>query len=116
MFEKSKHLEIRNFVAYDIINERLKDGDKLYTKEFFIAKFRINPSYLDRAYEQMINEGIIEARSDYYYMIVNDQIKLRLKNEFANALVNEYLAKMRKIGFDANGSFNFMIKRMNANG
>lgn len=116
MFERSVHIQIRNFIAYEIINGKLHDGDKLYGKEFFIAKFRANPSYIERAYEQMIEDGFLEAKSDYYYLIVDDDIKNTLINEFANTYTNEFLANMEEIGYDLQSSFNFLATRLNANG
>lgn len=116
MFDRSKHMEIRNFIAFEIISGRLNDGDKLFSREFFISKFKVNPSYIERAYEQMIEDGFLEARSDYYYLIVNEDIRNTLVNEFANTYVNEFLANMEKIGYDLPRSFNFLATRMNANG
>lgn len=116
MYEKSKHREIRNFVAINIINRRIKDGDKLYDKDFFINKFRINPSYLDLAYDIMLKEGMIEVRSDYYYMTIHEGLIDKLKNEFANMFVNDYLSNMQTIGLDIQASFNYIAMRMNSNG
>jgi DNA-binding transcriptional regulator YhcF (GntR family) len=116
MYEKSKYMEIRNFVALNVINRRLKDGDKLYDKEFLINKFRINPSYVERAYKIMLEENLIEKRSDYYYMTIDENKIRSLKNEFANLYVNDYLNKMQKIGADLTEAFSYLAMRMNANG
>lgn len=113
---KSKNKEMRDFVALNIINGVLKDGDKLYDKEFFMAKFRVNPSYLELAYDNMVKEGIIEARSDYYYLIVNDEIVESLKNEFANIFINDYFEKMKTLGLNDQDSFNLLARRMNSYG
>ncbi|MDD7463808.1 MAG: hypothetical protein SOW41_00990 [Anaerococcus sp.] len=116
MFDVPMHIEIRNFVAFQIIEGKLRDGDKLYGKEFFISKFRVNPSYIERAYEQMIEDGFLEAKSDYYYLIVDDDIINTLKIEFANIYTNQFLENMEKIGYDLQKSFNFLATRLNANG
>lgn len=116
MRNKPVHIQIRDFIAFEIIKGRLKDGDKLYGKEFFISKFRVNPSYIEKAYEQMMIDGFLQAKSDYYYLIVNDDIINTLVVEFANNYTNEFLDQMEKIGYDLQGSFNFLAARLNANG
>lgn len=116
MYKQPMHIEIRNFVAYQIIEGKLKDGDKLYGREFFISKFRVNPSYIERAYQEMMADGFLQAQSDYYYLIVNDDIKNTLISEFANTYTNEFLANMEKIGYDLQKSFNFLATRLNADG
>ncbi|MDD7306452.1 MAG: hypothetical protein PUG67_07660 [Peptoniphilaceae bacterium] len=116
MTDLPMHIEIRNFIAFQIIEGKLKDGDKLYDKEFFISKFRVNPSYIERAYQQMIEDGFLQAKSDYYYLIVNDDIINTLIIEFANDFTNEFLDKMQRLGYDLTMSCNFLLARLNANG
>lgn len=116
MLNVPKHIEIRNFIAFEIIQGRLKDGDKLFAREFFISKFKCNPSYIEKAYDQMEDDGFLEKRSDYYYLIVDEDIINTLVNEFANIYVNEFLENMEKIGYDLPKSINFLATRMNAYG
>ncbi|MFR1138513.1 MAG: hypothetical protein ACLSDN_05950, partial [Anaerococcus vaginalis] len=62
MEDRSVNNEIRNFVAKNIINNFLKNGDKFYDKEFLINKFRVNPSYVDKTYQRLLDEDLIEAK------------------------------------------------------
>lgn len=116
MANRPMHMEIRNFIAFEIIKGRLKDGDKLYGREFFISKFKVNPSYIEKAYKQMMVDGFLQVKSDYYYLIVNDDIKNSLINEFANSYTNEFLDNMEKINYDKEEAFNFLKARVIANG
>lgn len=116
MKDKSVNNQIRDFVALNIIRNLLKDGDKFYDKDFLINKFRINPSYVDKSYQRLMDEDLIESRSDYYYMTVDENKKNALVIEFANGYLNEYLEKMNAIGINNKGAFDFINLRMNANG
>lgn len=116
MRQKAKYIEIRDFVATEIINDRLKDGDKLFTKTFFISKFKVNPKYVDRAYEKMLEDGIIEAKEDNYYLKVDQNKKRALRIQFANEITNEYLEEMKEIGMSVKDSIKFLNLRLNANG
>lgn len=111
-----KHIEIRNFIAFEIIQGRLNDGDKLFSRDFFIGKFKVNPSYIEKAYLQMMEDGFLEERSDYYYLLINEDIKNMLRNEFINKYVNEFLENMALVGYDLYQSYNFLSTRINANG
>ena len=116
MKDKSVNNKIRDFVALNIIKNFLKDGDKFYDKEFLINKFRVNPSYVDKTYERLMREDLIEPRSDYYYMTIDENKKNALLIEFANGYLNEYLKNMNAIGISNKGAFDFINLRMNANG
>lgn len=116
MENKSKNNQIRDYVVKNIIKGDLKSGDKFYEKDFIINKFRVNPSYVERTYKRLLDENLIEARSDYYYMKFDQDRKNSLKDEFANLILNDYLNSMNKIGFDNFEAFEFLRKRINSNG
>ena len=116
MEDRSVNNEIRNFVAKNIINNFLKNGDKFYDKEFLINKFRVNPSYVDKTYQRLLDEDLIEAKSDYYYMKIDENKRNALIVEFANGYLNEFLKNMNSIGITNEGVYDFVSLRMNANG
>ncbi|MDU5504925.1 MAG: hypothetical protein E6073_07255 [Anaerococcus vaginalis] len=116
MEERSVNNEIRNFVAKNIINNFLKNGDKFYEKEFLINKFRVNPSYVDKTYQRLLDEDLIEAKSDYYYMKIDENKRSALIVEFANGYLNEFLKNMNSIGISNEGVYDFISLRMSANG
>ncbi|MDO4662540.1 MAG: hypothetical protein Q4B36_05430 [Tissierellia bacterium] len=116
MREKAKYLEIRDFVAMQIIKGRLKSGDKLFTKTFFINKFKVNPKYVDRAYEKMIEENLIITKEDNYYLNFDENMVRKLINQFANEITNDYLYEMEEIGMDFDKVYKFLTTRLNAHG
>ncbi|MCI5840041.1 MAG: hypothetical protein SOZ89_04680 [Peptoniphilaceae bacterium] len=99
-----------------IINGKLKNGDKLFSKNFFIQKFKVNPKYLTSAYDQMIKEEIIEAREDNYYIICDDDKINIMIEQFASDYCDDFFENMNKLGFDELDSFSFLRTRLNANG
>ena len=100
MTYRTKQEQIRDFIALEIISGKLKDGDKLYAKKFFTNKFKVNPHYVDLAISSMIKAGFVFEAIDYYYLIVNDDIIRRLKDEFSNRFINEFLDNMNSLGLD----------------
>lgn len=113
---KSKKDQIRDFVALGIIRGDFKDGDKLYAKKFFTSKFKVNPSYVDEALADMLRAGMIEKRIDFYYFTIDDELLRRLKDEFSNSFINEYLDQMESIGYGIDEAIRLLDMRNVANG
>lgn len=116
MIYRSKQEEMRDFLAFEIISGKLKNGDKLYAKKFFTNKFKVNPSYVDDAIDLMLKAGFIEKRLDYYYLSFDDKVIARLKDEFANKFINEFLDKMNILSYDTEDAINLLRLRSMANG
>lgn len=113
---RSKQDEIRDFVATGIINGDFKDGEKLYAKRFFTSKFKVNPTYVENALTSMERAHMIEKRIDFYYFTVDDNLVSRLKNEFSNRFVNDFLDDLRSIGMDVDDAIKLLEMRNAANG
>lgn len=116
MDKKAKYIQIRDFVAMEIIHNHIHSGDKLFTKTFFINKFKVNPKYVDKAYDRMIKENIIEAREDNYYLKFDNKKKDELTIQFANEYINELMENMQNIGLDKNNIAKMLLQRLKANG
>ena len=113
---RSKQDEIRDFVATGIINGDFKDGDKLYAKRFFASKFKVNPTYVENALTSMERAHMIEKRIDFYYFTVDDNLVSRLKDEFSNRFVNDFLDDLKSIGMDIYDDIKLLEMRNVANG
>ncbi len=113
---RSKQNEIRDFVATGIINGDFKDGDKLYDKRFFTSKFKVNPSYVENALTSMEKAHMIEKRIDFYYFTIDDTLVSRLKDEFSNRYVNDFLDDLKSIGMDIDDAIKLLEMRNVANG
>lgn len=113
---RSKQNEIRDFVATGIINGDFKDGDKLYDKRFFTSKFKVNPSYVENALTSMEKAHMIEKRIDFYYFTIDDNLVSRLKDEFSNRFVNDFLDDLKSIGMDIDDAIKLLEMRNVANG
>lgn len=113
---RSKQDEIRDFVAKGIINGDFKDGDKLYDERFFTSKFKVNPTYVENALTSMERAHMIEKRIDFYYFTVDDDLINRLRDEFSNRFVNDFLDDLRSIGMDIDKAIELLEMRNVANG
>ena len=90
--------EIRDFIAIEIINKRVKNQDKLFSLKFLTRKFKVNPSYVECAYKIMLKDRMIERRVDSYYIKVSEKRIAVLRQEFLNRYTNDYLENLAKIG------------------
>ena len=90
--------EIRDFIAIEIINKRVKNQDKLFSLKFLTRKFKVNPSYVECAYKIMLKDRMIERRVDSYYIKVSEKRIAELRQEFLNRYTNDYLENLAKIG------------------
>ena len=64
----------------------------------------------------MIRGGFLYEAIDYYYLIVNDDIIRRLKDEFSNRFINEFLDNMNSLGLDFDEALRLLEMRGLANG
>ena len=116
MTYRTKQEQIRDFIALEIISGKLKDGDKLYAKKFFTNNFNLNQIYVELAISSMIRAGFVFEAIDYYYIIANDDIIRRLKDEFSNRFINEFLDNMNSLGLDYDKALRLLEMRGMANG
>ena len=54
--------QIRDRVAAMILDEVLEEGDPLPSVRSFAAEYRINPLTVLKGYQQLVEQGVVEAR------------------------------------------------------
>ena len=59
---------------------------------------------------------MIEKRFDFYYFTVDDNLVSRLKDEFSNRFVNDFLDDLKSIGMDIDDAIKLLEMRNVANG
>ena len=70
--------QLRDRVAVMILENVLKEGDPLPSVRTVAAEFRINPLTVLKGYQQLVDEGLVEARRGRG-MFVNDGARERLQ-------------------------------------
>ena len=112
----SKKDDIKNHIYEMILNGSLKDNDPLFEKKYFTSKFKVNPSYVDKALTELEREGYIYMDNDKYKLRVDDPTIMILKDRFLNTYVNDFLDSIDKIGVSIDEAIEILDLRNGANG
>ena len=89
-------MEIRN----RIITGNLKPGDKLPSSRELAIQFSINPNTAARVYSEMENMGLSYTKRGIGTFVTEEEEKiLALKEEYTSELMEEFIRKMKKIGY-----------------
>lgn len=116
MTYKSKTEQIRNYVALDILKGKLSYGDKLPEKKFFTSLFKVNPSYVDQAFKDLMIENLLENRDDGYFIKTDEHHLMILKEEFLNEYINDFVNNLEEAGISIGDAMRVLEIRNMANG
>ncbi|WP_297281527.1 GntR family transcriptional regulator [uncultured Anaerococcus sp.] len=116
MTYKSKTEQIRDYVALDILKGKLSYGDKLPEKKFFTSLFKVNPSYVDQAFKDLIIENLLENRDDGYFIKADEHHLMILKEEFLNEYINDFINNLEEAGISIEDAMRVLEIRNMANG
>lgn len=95
------YLQIMQFIKQDIVLGKLHPGEKLASVREQSESLTVNPNTVQRAYQELEREGIIETKRGMGSFIIEDNNLLsRLKNNMAEELIANFIEGMTKLGFD----------------
>lgn len=94
------YIQIMAFIKTEIINEKLKIGDKLPSVREMAERFKVNPNTIQRAYQELEREEITYTQRGMGTFIKDDEdIMARLKQEMAKEMIDNFIKGMKNIGF-----------------
>ena len=73
-----------------ILDGVLKEGDPLPSVRSVAAEYRVNPLTVLKSYQQLVDEGLVEARRGLGMFVVDGARKLLLKGEREKFLAEEW--------------------------
>lgn len=112
----SKKDEIKNYIYEMVVSQRLKDNDMLFEKKYFTSKFKVNPSYVDKALAELKDEGLIYSKDNKYFLSIDEPTIFILKDRFLNSYINEFIDSLDRIGVDLDEAIGVLNLRNMANG
>lgn len=93
------YLQLIDELQKRIINGTYVPGSKLPPVRELAADAGVNPNTMQRALAQMENSGLIYTQRTSGRFLTDDRQKIeRLRREAAQALIRDFLRKMRELG------------------
>lgn len=112
----SKKEEIKNYIYLELINARIKNGDKLYDLKYFTSLFKVNPKYVEDIYKDLCEENIIIKKDENYYIIAGEDKKNQLKEEFLHQYISEFLEAVSNLDISYDYALEVLENRISSNG
>ncbi|MCD2347835.1 GntR family transcriptional regulator [Clostridium guangxiense] len=95
------YIQIINSIKADIINGKLKTGDKLPSIREMAVKFKVNPNTLQRVYQELERANITYTQRGTGSFIREDENMVKnLKREMATEVVENFIESIKSFGFD----------------
>ena len=89
--------QLRDRVAVMILDDVLKEGDPLPSVRTVAAEYRINPLTVLKGYQQLVDEGLVEARRGLGMYVNAGARRLLLQGERQKFLAEEWPRVARTI-------------------
>lgn len=109
------YIQIMNYLKNEIILGKINKGSKLPSIRELSNQFKVNSNTVQRVYKEMEREGIVYVQRGMGTFIEDDAtIIMKLKCETAEKTIDEFITKMKNIGFSNDeiiGSINNKIKK-----
>ena len=95
------YIQIINSIKADIINGKLKTGDKLPSIREMAVKFKVNPNTLQRVYQELERANITYTQRGTGSFVREDENMVKdLKKEMATEVVENFIQSIKSFGFD----------------
>ena len=97
--------QLRDRVVAMILDGVLKEGDPLPSVRNVAAEYRVNPLTVLKAYQQLVDEQLVEKRRGLGMFVKNDSRKLVLRDEREKFLTEEWpriSATIERLGLSSN--------------
>lgn len=107
------YIQIMNLIKIQIVNGEFKSEDKLLSVRDLAKELKVNPNTVQRAYQELELEGLVETKRGMGTFIKeDDQILEKLKNDLAEKIVLEFLNKIKNLGFTNEEIVNIIKKEI----
>lgn len=95
--------QLRDYIKAMILDEALKEGDALPSVRQVSADFQLNPITVSKAYQELVDENLVEKRRGLGMYVNQGAREALLKNERERFLREEWPPlrdKLRRLGLD----------------
>ena len=97
------YLQVMNEIKKDLIQGKLQLGDKMPSTRDLALEYKINPNTASRIYRDPENEGICYTKRGIgTFVTENSDILELIKNEIAEAAIDNFINSMKALGLSKN--------------
>lgn len=94
------YLQIMNYLKREIVRGSLQPGDKIPSVRELAADLQINPNTVQRTFQELEREGIVETRRGLGRYVTSEGSKIMIiKKEMASELLEHFIRGMQELGF-----------------
>ncbi|GAA2895584.1 GntR family transcriptional regulator [Streptosporangium fragile] len=93
--------QIAERIKADVLNETLKADEQVMSTNQYAAFYRINPATAAKAFQQLVDEGVLYKKRGIGMFIspdARDMLRARRKETFFGEVVDPMVAEARAIG------------------
>jgi DNA-binding transcriptional regulator YhcF (GntR family) len=84
-----------------LIKGELRVGDRIPSIRELSVALKVNTNTIQRAYQEMEREDLIcSERGKGYFVMENEQVVAKVKQNMVNEAMSRFLDEMRALGFD----------------
>ena len=96
------YIQIMDLIKSDIVSGKIKIGDKLPSVRELATMLKVNPNTLQRTYQELEREGIVYTQRGMGTFVKEEKgIMTNLKKEMAKQIIEEFMYKMKNLGFNS---------------
>ncbi|MCL6459248.1 MAG: GntR family transcriptional regulator [Gorillibacterium sp.] len=94
------YIQIMNYIKQEIVMGKLSPGDKIPSVRELAAELRINPNTVQRTFQELEREEIVETRRGLGRYVTSEEAKIMaIKKEMAGDLLERFIRGMQELGF-----------------
>lgn len=95
------YIQVVDIIKREIVNGKLKPGDKILSVREMSIKFGVNPNTIQKALFQLEREGFIRTeRAVGKYVSDNEELIEVYKKEYIHTIVLQFVQQMESVGID----------------
>ncbi|WP_234124785.1 GntR family transcriptional regulator [Clostridium hydrogenum] len=107
------YMQIINSIKIDIINGKVKPGDKLPSIREMAVNYKVNPNTLQRVYQELEREDITYTQRGTGSFIKEDGNMVKsLKKEMAREVIENFIQSIKSFGFSDDEIVNVIRERL----
>jgi Predicted transcriptional regulators len=107
------YMQIMEIIQMDIFSGKYAPGDKLPSVRDLAVQASVNPNTMQKALAELEQIGLVYSQRTSGRFITSDHSLIQtLKLQLADTFTDEYVAKMKQIGFESAKLLPFIIEKL----
>jgi len=107
--ERPIYIQLIEKIRLEIISGKLKSNERIPAVRELALTARVNPNTMQKALMELEKEGLVYTeRTNGKYVTEDEQLIEKIKKEFAQEKVNNYLKDMENLGISYEEALKYM--------